>query len=58
MIGVVALFTGFAIEAVVVVIVVLVANLWKVCTKLLKLSVIYQNYKFVISSYSKEGKRV
>ena len=32
MIGVVALFTGFAVEAVVVVIVVLSANLWKVCT--------------------------
>ena len=32
MIGVVALFAGFVIEAVVVVIVVLIANLWKVCT--------------------------
>ena len=30
MIGVVALFSGFAIEAVVVVMVVLSANLWKV----------------------------
>ena len=30
MIGVVALFIGFAVEAVVVVIVVLSANLWKV----------------------------
>lgn len=30
MIGVVALFTGFAIEAIIVVVVVLSANLWKV----------------------------
>ena len=30
MIGVVALFTGFTVEAIVVVIVVLGANLWKV----------------------------
>ena len=39
MIGVVALFTGFAVEAIVVVVVVLSANLWKVHTYMIKLCV-------------------
>ena len=55
MIGVVALFAGFAIEAVVVVIVVLIANLWKVCTCFCDHKTVYI---CVVSSCSREGREV
>ena len=53
MIGVIALFAGFAIEAVVVVTVVLAANLRKVPTCLLS----QVTYKCMVSSGSRGGRR-
>lgn len=55
----VALFTGFAIEAVVVVIVVLIANLWKVHSyNILSDWLLSKLQMCVISSYSREGRRL